>query len=194
MRTASLAVTGCLAAALFGQEPAMEHSTIWSDTVKRGDLQMMVRGLGTLGANKTAELKIPGDLLKQVEPGQTASVDTGQGVVKGKVARVGAGEAVLELEGDLPASVRQGGAVDGTIYMAALKDVEYVGRPVFCRLNSEDTIFKLERDGQHATRVKVRYGHGSVNKVEIRSGLDPGDRVILSDMSAYKGQERVRLQ
>jgi HlyD family secretion protein len=132
--------------------------------------------------------------LKQVEPGQTASVDTGQGVVKGKVARAGPAEAVVELEGELPASARPGGAVDGTIYMAALKDVEYVGRPVFCRLNGEDTIFKLEPDGQHATRVRVLYGHGSVNKVEIRSGLEPGDRVILSDMSAYKGQERVRLQ
>ena len=192
MRTASLAV-GFLAATLFGQEPAVERSAIWSDTVKHGDMQIMVRGLGTLGANKTAELKIPADLLKQVEPGQTASVNTGQGVVKGKVARVGAAEALVELEGALPASVRPGGAVDGTIYMAALKNVEYVGRPVFCRSNSEDTIFKVEPDGEHATRVKVEYGRASVNTVQIRGGLQPGDRVILSDMSAYMGQERVRL-
>ena len=61
-------------------------------------------------------------------------------------------------------------------------------------MNSEGTIFKVEPDGQHATRVKVHYGQGSVNTVEIRSGLQAGDQVILSDMSAHKGQDRVRLQ
>jgi HlyD family secretion protein len=100
---------------------------------------------------------------------------------------------VVELEGVMPTSLLPGVAVDGTIYMPALKDVAYVGRPVSCRLNSEDTIFKLEPDGRHATRVKVRHGQASVNKVEIRSGLEPGDQVILSDMSSYK-QDRVRLQ
>src|SRR5438309_2375173 len=117
MRTAALVVTSFLAAVLFGQEPTVERSSIWSDTVKRGDMPIMVRGLGVLGANKTAELKIPEDLMKQVQPGQTALVDTGKGVINGKVARVGAAEAVVELEGALPASARPGGAVDGTVYM-----------------------------------------------------------------------------
>ena len=194
MRTASLAVAGFWAASLFGQEPTVDRSSIWSDTVKRGELQVAVRGLGTLGANKTAELKIPGGMIRQVAPGQTASVDTGKGVIKGKVTRVGAAEAVVELDGALPASVGPGAAVDGTIFMPALKNVAYVGRPVSCRPNSEDTIFKLDSGGQHATRVKVSYGQAAVNKVEIRSGLEAGDQVILSDMSGYKGKDRVRLQ
>jgi HlyD family secretion protein len=194
MRKASLAVTGILAAAaLFGQEPIVERSSIWADTVKRGDMQVMVRGLGVLATNKTAELAIPEELMKQVQPGQTASVDTGKGVITGKVTRAGAAKAVVELEGVLPTWLLPGAAVDGTIYMSALKDVAYVGRPVSCRSNSEDTIFKLEPDGRHAIRVKVRYGQASVNTVEIRSGLEPGDQVILSDMSSYK-QDRVRLQ
>jgi HlyD family secretion protein len=33
-----------------------------------------------------------------------------------------------------------------------------------------------------------------VNAIEIRQGLNPGDRVILSDTSAYDTQERIRLQ
>src|SRR5579863_1755577 len=123
MRTASLAIAGCLSVGLFGQEPTVERSSIWSDTVKHGDMQVMVRGMGVLAANKTAELKMPEELVKQVQPGQTASVNTGQGVINGKVARVGAAEAVVELKGALPASARPGGAVDGTIYLPALKDV-----------------------------------------------------------------------
>jgi len=195
MRKAWIPVTVILAVGAFGQEPAVERSAIWSDTVKRGELPVMVRGLGVLAADKTAELKLPADLLKQVQPGQAAKlVDTGQNVMNGKVARVGQAEVVVKLEEPLPDSARPGRAMDGTIYIRTLKDVVYVGRPVLCTLNGEDTIFLMDADGQHATRVKVQYGQSSVNRVEIRSGLRPGDRVILSDMSAYKDQQRVRVQ
>jgi len=196
MRKASWAVAVILgvAPALFAQEPAVERASIWTDTVKHGNMQVMVRGRGVLGANKTAELKIPEDLMKQVAVGQLASIDTGKGIIQGKVARVGQAEAVVELEGALPESARPGLAVDGTIHMGTLNGIAYVGRPVLCRLNAEDSIFKLERDGKHAARVKVQYGKGSVNLVEVRGGLEAGDRVILSDMSAYKGQDRVRVE
>ena len=45
-----------------------------------------------------------------------------------------------------------------------------------------------------ATSLKVRFGRSSVNTIEVVEGLQPGDRVILSDMSAYAGQSRIRLQ
>jgi len=194
MWKAWIPATVILAAAAFGQEPAVERSAIWSDTVKRGDLPVMVRGLGVLAADKTAELKLPGDLIKQVQPGQAATVDTGQGLVNGKVARVGEAGVVIQLEGTLPDSARPGREVDGTINIRTLKDVMYVGRPVVCTLNGEGTIFLMDADEQHATRVKVQYGQGSVNRVEIRGGLQLDDKVILSDMSAYKDQQRVRVQ
>src|SRR5580700_6751926 len=57
---------------------AKADSSIWADTVKRGDMQVMVPGLGVLATNKIAELAIPEELMKQVQPGQTASVDTGK--------------------------------------------------------------------------------------------------------------------
>jgi HlyD family secretion protein len=72
--------------------------------------------------------------------------------------------------------------------------VTYVGRPVFGTANSEANLFKIDPDGMHATSVKVRFGRSSVNTIEVVEGLQPGDRVILSDMSAYAGQSRIRLQ
>ena len=194
MRKVWIPAAVILVTAAFGQEPAVERSAIWSDTVKRGDLPIMLRGLGVLAADKTAEIKLQEDLIKQVQPGQTATVDTGQGVVNGKVARVGQAVVVVKLDEPLSDAVRPGRDVDATIYIRTLKDVMYVGRPVVYALNGENTIFLMDADGQHATRVKVQYGAGSINRVEIRSGLQPGDRVILSDMSAYKDQQRVRVQ
>mgnify|MGYP001764904610 CR=1 FL=1 len=39
----------------------------------------------------------------------------------------------------------------------------------------------------------VELGRSSVNTIEIVAGLKPGDRVILSDMSAWDAFERIRL-
>jgi hypothetical protein len=37
-------------------------------------------------------------------------------------------------------------------------------------------------------------GRSSVNAVEVLEGLAEGDRVILSDMSAWDGVDRIRLK
>jgi HlyD family secretion protein len=39
----------------------------------------------------------------------------------------------------------------------------------------------------------VVLGRSSVDKIEIREGLQPGDQVILSDMSSYDQFDRVKL-
>jgi hypothetical protein len=42
--------------------------------------------------------------------------------------------------------------------------------------------------------VQVKLGRSSVNNVEVVSGLNVGDQVVLSDMSAWDAFDRVRLQ
>jgi len=84
--------------------------------------------------------------------------------------------------------------VDGTIELDRLTDVVYVGRPAFGQEKSQITLFRLNDSGDEADRVKVRLGKSSVNTVEILEGLKPGDKVILSDMSAWDAFDRVRLK
>lgn len=45
-----------------------------------------------------------------------------------------------------------------------------------------------------AERVQVRVGRSSVNTIEILSGLNEGDQVVVSDMSAWDAVDRVRLR
>ena len=54
-------------------------------------------------------------------------------------------------------------------------------------------IFRLDEGGQIASRMQVKLGRASVNSVEILSGLQPGDKVILSDMSQWDAFNRIRL-
>jgi HlyD family secretion protein len=55
-------------------------------------------------------------------------------------------------------------------------------------------LFKVVDDGAAATRVQVQLGRTSVNTVEIVKGLQIGDKVILSDMSAWDNYDRVQLK
>jgi len=92
------------------------------------------------------------------------------------------------------APVPQGTQVDGIIEIEHLSNVLNVGRPVFANPNNKVTIFKLEPDGKQAVRVPVQFGRTSVNVIEVLSGLQPGDKVILSDMSRYDGLDRITLK
>ena len=84
-------------------------------------------------------------------------------------------------------------SVDGTIELERLNDVVFMGRPVFGQQESTVTIFKVEPEGKYANKVKVVLGRSSVNTIEIKDGLKVGDRVILSDMSAYDSYDRIKL-
>jgi len=94
----------------------------------------------------------------------------------------------------LPNGARPDLSVDGTVEISNIKDVLYVGRPVHGQENSTIGIFKVTEDGSEATRVNVKLGRSSVNTVEILEGLKVGDKVILSDMSAWDNFDRVRLK
>jgi HlyD family secretion protein len=147
-----------------------------------------------------AQLKIAETQAKDIEIGQPASIDTRNGLVEGKVSRVdpssqnGTVTVDVALEGELPKGARPDLSVDGTIELDRLADVVFVGRPAFGQEKSQITLFRLNESGDEADRVKVRLGKSSVNTVEILEGLKPGDKVILSDMSAWDAFDRVRLK
>jgi HlyD family secretion protein len=145
-----------------------------------------------------AELRIAETQTKDIRIGQVAEVDTRNGVVPGRVSRIDPASANgtvgvdVTLEGALPSGARPDLSVDGTVRLEKLDDVIFVGRPAFGQEESTITLFKLTPDGE-AHRTKVVLGRSSVNQIEIREGLQPGDQVILSDMSSYDSFDRVRL-
>jgi HlyD family secretion protein len=148
--------------------------------------------------NLKAELRIAETQTKDIRIGQTAEVDTRNGIVKGKVSRIdpaaqgGTVGVDIILEDALPPGARPDLSVDGTIQLERLDNVIYVGRPAFGQENSTVTLFKVGADGE-AVQTKVELGRSSVNQIEIKNGLQPGDQVILSDMSAQDSFERIRI-
>src|SRR6266478_2454013 len=149
---------------------------------------------------ESQQTKIAETQAKDIVIGQKATIDTRNGVVTGHVSRqdpsVVNGTVTVDVAFDepLPPSARADLSVDGTIELENLKDVMYVGRPVHGQADSTISLFKITPDGSEASRVNVKLGRSSVTTIEILSGLQVGDKVILSDMSQWDNVDRIRLK
>jgi HlyD family secretion protein len=146
-----------------------------------------------------AELRIAETQATDIEIGQPARVDTRNGIIEGRVSRKdpaavnGTVTVDIELLGELPRSAVPDLSVDGTIQLARMDDVLHVGRPAFGQEDGTVSLFRVGGEGT-AERVQVQLGRSSVTAIEVVTGLQAGDRVVLSDMSAWDGFDRVRLR
>ena len=146
-----------------------------------------------------AELRIAETQARDIQIGQPASIDTRNGIIPGHVARIdpavqnGTVTVDVTLDGELPRGARPDLTVDGTIELERLVDVVYVGRPVYGQEDSVVSLFKLQPGSDEAMRTRVELGRSSVNTIEVRAGLQPGDQVVLSDMSQWDAFDRIRL-
>ncbi len=147
-----------------------------------------------------AEIRVAETQAKDILIGQPAEIDTRNGVVAGHVVRVdpavqnGTVTVDVHITGDLSKTgARPDLSVDGTIELERLNDVIFVGRPAFGQEKSQVGIFKLDAEGNYATRTQVKLGRSSVSTIEVISGLVPGDKVILSDMAQWDSNDRIKL-
>lgn len=147
-----------------------------------------------------AALQIAETQAKDIALGQKASIDTHNGIIPGHVMRIdpavvnGTRTVDVKLGGPLPPGAVPDLSVEGTVEIERLADVLYVGRPVHGDPDTTVGLFKLTDGGSEAERVPVALGRASVNTIEILKGLNVGDQVILSDMSAYDNDDRVELK
>ncbi len=147
-----------------------------------------------------AVLRIPETQARDLALGLSATIDTRNGIVPGKVSRIspaasqGSVEVDVSLPGELPRGARPDLTVEGTVEIEKLANVLYVGRPAGAQPSGQIELFRLTKDADEAHRAKVKLGRTSVSTVEVVEGLAEGDAVILSDMSAWDQTDRVRLK
>lgn len=146
-----------------------------------------------------AVIHIPETQVRDVQPGQRATVDTRNGLVEARVARVdpaaqnGAVTVDLALDGQLPKGARPDLQITGTVVLEQLENVLYVGKPAMGQADSMVGLFRLDAAGKEANRVQVRLGRMSVSNVEIVGGLKEGEQVVLSDTSTWDAFDRLRI-
>jgi HlyD family secretion protein len=147
-----------------------------------------------------AVVRVPETQARAVQIGQATAIDARFVVIHGTVSRVNptveSGTVDVEVrfaDAELPNGVRADLTVEGIIELSRLTDAVFVGRPAAAREHSNASLFRLTSDG-YARRVMVQFGPASVRHIAVLNGLEPGDQVILSDMSDWQERDVVRVR
>jgi HlyD family secretion protein len=153
-------------------------------------------------ARLRVEINVPESQAVEIQAKQTATVDTRAGVVPAHVVGVkpvvqretGTVTVYVALDGPPPKGTRPGTMVEGRIVVERLPDVLCLNSPVNAAAHARVPMFKVAPDGKSAVRVTVKLGRTSLDKVEVLDGLQEGDRVILSDTTAWDHAARIVLR
>jgi HlyD family secretion protein len=147
-----------------------------------------------------AELKVPETQARDIDVGQPAEIDIRTAIIAGRVSRKdpaatnGTVTVDVSLTGELPRGAVPDLNVDGTVQLERLDNVLFVSVPALGQEESTIGLFRMIAGTNDAERVQVKLGRGSVNAIEVKSGLAEGDEVVLSDMSSYDAFDKVRLR
>jgi HlyD family secretion protein len=145
------------------------------------------------------ELRVQEQQAKEIEVGQKAVISAGGQQAGGTVSRVDpsvqAGTVLVTvLFGDEALmGARTDLRVQGLIETAFAADTLVLQRPVFSEENSSAELFVLNGERNAAVRRTVQLGLASTDKVQVLSGLNEGDTVIVSDVSRFLGKQTIQL-
>ena len=145
-------------------------------------------------------IHIPESQADEVRVHQRAALQLQDRKFSGQVMHIdptvqdGAISVDIKADGAQTAGAHSGVTVDGTIETQRIANATYLPQELQANPDTTVPLFKVSDDGTEARRVTVQFGRVSEDGTEIVSGLAPGDRVIVSDMSTWNRYDQVRLQ
>jgi multidrug efflux pump subunit AcrA (membrane-fusion protein) len=150
--------------------------------------------------NLVALLDVQEFQVRDISLGQTVTIDTRSSKVTGKVVRIdpvvsnGVVKVEVVLAGKMPPEARPDLSIEGIIDVERKDDALFVNRPSLAQSHSRTTVYVLDADGDVAVRTTVEFGRASTRHIEVLAGLKEGDRIIVSDPSAWESHERIRIR
>jgi len=147
-----------------------------------------------------ARIHIPESQAGEVQVRQRAALQVQERKFSGQVMHIdpavqnGAISVDIKADGVQTAGAHAGVTVDGTIETQRIANATYLPQELQANPDAMMPLFKISDDGTEARRINVQLGRVSEDGTEIVSGLAPGDRVIVSDMSTWNRYDQVRLQ
>ena len=99
----------------------------------------------------------------------------------------------VQLNNDSHKRLRSGLKTDVYVMNAVKEDVMRVANSSYYVGRGEYNLFVLDGDDQLVKR-KVQLGDSNFEYVEVISGLQPGDKVVVSDMSEFRNKNKLKLK
>ena len=144
------------------------------------------------------EIKVPESFARDLGIGMPAQVVSTGTAYAAEVSAVSPevvnGEVNARLrfaEGKQPPGLRQNQRLSARIVLDTRRNVLMVDRGPF--LEQDGGRFAYVVDGSQAVRRPIRTGASSLSSVEIVSGLQAGDRIVVSGTDLFDNADRVRI-
>ena len=99
----------------------------------------------------------------------------------------------VQLENDSHKRLRSGLKTDVYVMNAVKEDVMRIANASYYVGRGDYELFVLDSEDELVKR-KVKLGDSNFEFVEVVSGLQPGDRVVISDMSNYKNKNKLKVK
>ncbi len=146
-----------------------------------------------------AELNVPEYNVNTIEVGQEAVVETRGHVFEGKVTRIS--PSVTDGNVKVNVSIHQSGnaapkleqTVEGQIITKSIDATYFVKKPIYARENITTMAFVSRNSDAHYSRFPVSFGELSNEYIEIRSGVEVNDKILISDISEYANHQQLEI-
>lgn len=99
----------------------------------------------------------------------------------------------IQLNDDSNRRLRSGLKTDVYVMNAVKEDVMRLANAAYYMGRGEYELFVMNGDNELVKR-KVQLGDSNFEFVEVASGLKPGDRVVVSDMSSHKNKNKLKVK
>lgn len=149
-----------------------------------------------------SHFKIEGEIADtygdRIAAGSKAVVKIGSDKLEGTVSDVtplsknGVISFTVQLEEDNHRRLRSGLKTDVYVMNAIKDDVLRIANASYYVGKGEYELFVI--NGDQLLKRKVQLGDSNYEYVEVISGLQPGDEVIVSDMSSYKDKNKLKIK
>ena len=99
----------------------------------------------------------------------------------------------VQLENDSHKRLRSGLKTDVYVMNAVKEDVMRIANASYYVGRGDYELFVLDSEDELVKR-KVKLGDSNFEFVEVVSGLQPGDQVVISDMSSFKNKNKLKVE
>lgn len=193
-----------IAQAAQSDEPTVNRNSIDTHLVHFGVMQLRARANGSVlavGDHPMARVAALREAIPHISIGDKASVRIfiKDVAVPGTVAGIGpAGPGLripmeIAISSPLPEGTMVDDDVSVTVEYGRIESTAYMVWGDFMKENSEGVVFKMDPDGNHATRVNVHFGEKAAELIQIKDGLQLGDKVIISNLTKYNRFPRINI-
>jgi HlyD family secretion protein len=138
--------------------------------------------------------------LGRVQPGQTATVDSGGKTYRAKVAKIypqvknGVFEADLHFVGAEPPALNRGQTLQAKLTLGDPAPALLIPNGAFYNETGGAWVFVVAPGGGEAVKRNVRLGRRNADYIEVLEGLEPGERVITSPYTGFADKDRLDLE